>query len=414
MPASARLSVGRDIRTMSAVSAAHFASHFLQLALAPLLPLMRVDLGVSYTQLGVLFAILYATSGIGQILSGVMVDRYGAHRLLLGGLGLQAVAVGAMGSAPGFAALLPLAAAAGLGNSVYHPADLSILSQRVSAPRLGRAFAAHGIAGTVGFAVSPLVVGLTAAQFSWRAALGLAGVIALSILAVLCVHRRALTTPDPATGHDGEVDRSAGMQLSVTSGLVQLLAKATVIYAVLYFFLMAVSETAVQSFGIAVLTESHGASLMAATLTVTAYQAGRVAGIFAGGILADRTVRHDRIAIVGLWAAGAFIAAAAYPALPLVGVMGCIVVGGVAKGTTSPARDVLVRRATPRGAFGKTFGTVYSGLDAGALVAPLICGALLDSGLALYVFILAATALVIASLTVPSLRPGAGIAAHSP
>src|SRR5260221_3492082 len=75
--------------------------------------------------------------------------------------------------------LLPLALLGGLGNSVFHPADLSILSHRVSEGRLGRAYAVHGIAGSLGYATSPVLVAALAAYGNWRLGLGILGVARL-------------------------------------------------------------------------------------------------------------------------------------------------------------------------------------------------------------------------------------------
>lgn len=115
----------RDLWTIGAVGSAHFTSHVMQVALAPLLPMMSREFEVSFTQLGLVLAALFASSGAGQVLAGVLVDRFGAHRLLITGVALQSLGTAGMGLAPGFAALVPLAMMAGLGNAVYHPADLS-------------------------------------------------------------------------------------------------------------------------------------------------------------------------------------------------------------------------------------------------------------------------------------------------
>jgi MFS family permease len=51
---------------------------------------------------------------------------------------------------------------------------------------------------------------------------------------------------------------------------------------------------------------------------------------------------------------------------------------GFAGGIAGPSRDMLVKRSTPENASGRVYGVVYSGLDVGQAVAPLIFGALLD------------------------------------
>lgn len=393
-----------DTPTIAAASTAHFASHFLQLALAPLLPLMREDLDVNYTQLGLLLSIIYMTSGVGQVLAGVFVDRWGPHRVLLAGLALQAMAVALMGFAQTFVLLLPLAFAAGLGNSVYHPADLSILSQRVSEGRLGRAFATHTIAGVVGFAVSPLFIGLIGSSFGWRPALHAAGCIALAIWCPLFLLRNALRT-------DGHKKRLKVRQASRTerqdgflSAIRQFASLPIVLYAFLFFLLLAVSEQSIQNFGITALTEGYQSTLVVGTLTVTGYQACRVMGIAAGGVISDRTTRHHLVATSGLLSGAVFMLLLAIPDIPLGLVFASLALVGFASGMAMASRDVLVRLAAPAGSYGKVFGAVYSGLDAGSLIAPLIYGALLDRHLFQMVFVVGAVTLALSAFTVQAVR----------
>ena len=58
--------------------------------------------------------------------------------------------------ATGYASLVAVAALAGLGNSVFHPADFTVLNHRVSQPRLGHAFSVHGLSGNLGWAAAPV------------------------------------------------------------------------------------------------------------------------------------------------------------------------------------------------------------------------------------------------------------------
>ncbi len=72
--------------------------------------------------------------------------------------------------ATGLAAIAAVAALAGLGNSVFHPADFTVLNHRVSPPRLGHAFSVHGLSGNLGWAAAPIFLTSIAAAAGWRSA----------------------------------------------------------------------------------------------------------------------------------------------------------------------------------------------------------------------------------------------------
>ncbi len=398
LAAATQPSPPREVATISAVGVAHFTSHFLQLAFAPLFLFMRADLGVSFTELGLILTMFYLASSAGQVLAGILVDRFGAHRLLLGGMALQAAAVAALGVAPAYWMMLPLGALAGLGNSVYHPADLSILSHRVRPERLGRAFAAHVIAGNLGYAASPLVSGAIAISFGWRAALIVMGVASLGATLALVLARPVLHTPS-SRDHVPAADGAAPLSFGA------VLMTPVVLLAFGYFLLSSISLVGIQNFSIAALQEGFGVTVALATLAVTLYQLATAAGVFVGGILADRVRHHHRVAMSGLACAALCAVLASVTSPPAAVTVALVSAIGFAVGITTPSRDVLVRRATPSGATGKVFGVVYSGFDAGALLAPLIYGALMDHHLARLVFLVAAVPLAVGVFTVLGVRP---------
>src|SRR3954470_22633128 len=142
----------KDIRTVAVVSAAHFFSHFFQFIVPSLFLWIQASHGVSFAQLGLVMTTFYVCSGTGQTAAGFVVDRVGPARVLVAGLGLLVVSVATMALVPSFWLMFPAAALAGLGNCVFHPADYSILNQRVTPSRIGRAFAIHALFGTLGYA----------------------------------------------------------------------------------------------------------------------------------------------------------------------------------------------------------------------------------------------------------------------
>lgn len=391
-----------DFSTASLVGTAHFTSHFLLLSLAPLLPLIRSEFDVSFTQLGLVLTVFFAVSGTGQIVAGALVDRFGPHRLLIAGIAVQAASVAAMGLAPGLWALFALAISAGVGNSVYHPADLSILSRRISQPWRGRAFATHSLAGSLGFALSPVVVGLMASWWGWRAALMAAGIFGLMV-AVTALSGRGLLKADEV-GAETEGDGESTVARTQAGGFLHIIAMPVVMFGFAYFFLTAVSLSGLMNFTVAALTEGYGIALLAATVAAASVQFGSIGGTLIGGVLADRFGRHQLIAASGSLATAVAVTPVAFTGMPLPAIVVLLALAGLFLGITLPSRDLLIRTAAPRGALGKTFGSVYSGLDAGSLVAPLIVAPMLDAGFSSGLFITAGVGMVLAMFAVAGVR----------
>lgn len=388
----------KDRLTIGLVSLAHLMSHFYQLSLAPLFPLLHDAFSVSYLELGSVSTSFYLTSGVCQAFAGIVVDRYGPRPLLLAGIAAMAASIGLAGLAPSFWMLYPLAVIAGIGNSVFHPADFSLLSSQVSKGRLGRAYSVHAFCGTVGFALAPVVVGGLGAIAGWRVALVSAGVAGLVVVALLLRYYRLLAAVSerPATAAAG------GGAISYA----RLITTPAIMMAFLYFLLTAAAGTGFQTFSTASLVEFYGISPQTAATALTAYLAGSCLGILAGGQLADRTGRHARVAVIGLLACAALILLVATGRLPFLASVVVVAIAGFAQGVTAPSRDILVKAATPPGATGKVFGFVYSGLDAGSTSAPLLFGAFLDGHAINAIFLVIALLYALSTVSVLSVNRG--------
>lgn len=378
------------------VALAHGTSHFFQLALAPLFPLIKDDLGVSYAALGFAATLFFAVSALLQPIAGFVVDRYGGRTVLIGGIGLQALGALAAAMAGSYAQLVAGAVIIGIGNSVFHPADFSILNSRVEKARLGYAYSAHGIAGSLGYAAAPVFTGTIGAFFGWHVALFAAAGVGLAVFALLLANAGRL--------HAAEAKSAEGR----SPFGARVLLTAPVVMCFLYFAIYAAGFGGLQSFSVAAMTELYAVPTALASSALTTYMVGSACGIFAGGFLASRTERHDVVAASGL-AAGTMIfmlvGMSIFPgaALPVV-----LAVAGLCVGATGPSRDMIVRASTPAGATGRVYGFVYSGLDVGQLSTPVFFGWLMDSGLPQGVFygICGFTALAIFTvLQLPGRRP---------
>ena len=152
---SSRDSWARDGAVVGLVGSGHFFSHFYMLVLPPLFPILKAEFGVSYTALGGIITVYSIASGGAQYPMGVLVDRLGARGLLIGGLVLMSTAFGLISFTDSFVAVLVLVFLGGLGNSVFHPANYTILGAAIPPERLGRAFAVHTFAGQMGWGAAP-------------------------------------------------------------------------------------------------------------------------------------------------------------------------------------------------------------------------------------------------------------------
>jgi MFS transporter, FSR family, fosmidomycin resistance protein len=364
----------RDYAVIGAVGLVHSTSHVFQFCLPPMFPLLQDEFGMGFAALGSVVAAFYLASGLGQAFVGIFVDRWGGRRVLAAGMALLAGAILAMAFAPAFWMFLPLAVVAGLGNSVFHPADFAILASRVHPSRTGRAFSIHAFGGTIGYVVSPLLLAALGFWLGWRTALAVGGVYGLMQAAFVYLARDLLGEAAPTVAAAKEGIRE------VAAAFGKLLVMPSMLAAFVYLTMTAMSSAGVQTFAAASLAAIHGIEFRAATLAVTLYLVGNAIGILAGGVLADATDRHDQVAAVGLVAAALLLASSAAFTPPFAVVLVLFAATGMAVGITSAARDILVKKLAPPGATGRTFGLVYSGFDIGSMLAPLLLGWFLDHG----------------------------------
>jgi MFS transporter, FSR family, fosmidomycin resistance protein len=387
-----RVTIGRvaqqDIKVVGLVSAAHFMSHFFQIVLPPIFPLLKDAFGVGYAELGIVMTLMYATSGLMQTPAGILVDRLGAAPVLIGGLGLYSAAVLLFGFAPNLWVLGALAIVAGLGNCVFHPSDYAILSARVEATRLGRAYGVHNFAGSLGWAAAPIAVLTLTSLFGWRVGLAVLGGLGLLLTLYLVMQTAELTVEGRKRGTSAAVTRPAKMFWS-----------QPILVCFGYFVLLAVATIALQAFLPSSLVSGFGVSVEFANRGLTSFLVGSALGMFAGGVIADHFERHELVVAMGLLTTATVSLAIGVLAVPLSGLIPCIAVAGFAWGCTTPSRDMLVRSAAPAGATGTVFGFVYSGLDLGSAMTPPFLGLLLDHHMPRLIFVFTAGILLLAITT---------------
>jgi MFS family permease len=375
--ASARAS---DVRVISLLSLAHGSSHFFHLILPPLFPWLKTEFALSYAELGLLMSVFFVVSCIVQAASGFLVDRIGARPVLFVGVGLLALSAIVLSQSNGYGMLVFGAVIAGCGNGVFHPVDYTLINHKVSVPRLPYAYSAHGVTGYLGWAVAPVFMAGIAALSDWRIALLCAAVLEVLILLVLwfnrgdliddAKHRRASAIKAAEEANPGRTPQGAFAFLKLTS----------VWLCWLFFFFSMIAMAGIQSFAPSALNQLYGIPVTAGNFSITLLALGSAAGMILGGVMAAKLKMPDRIvgtclfacAVIGLLIGAEWVTAALVPGLFFM--IGC------GLGIAAPSRDMMIRSATPQGVSGSVYGIVYSGIDLGAAVGPLLFGILLDAG----------------------------------
>jgi len=372
-------SLKQDAGVIGLVGLAHMISHFSQLLLAPLFPWLKDDFNASYAELGFLMSVFFVVSCAVQMLSGFLVDRFGPRPILFGGLATLGLAAFGFSVSTSYWMLAGVSVLAGIGNGVFHPVDYTLLNRKVSSPRLGHAYSVHGITGSLGWALAPAMLVPIALAFSWRVALASAGTLAFVVLAVLWLNRDKLSLPSPSTSGSTSGAHKTGAPV-LEGGSFGFLKIPAVWMCFAFFFFYAMALSVVQAFAPEAARQLHQVPVALVATCLTVYMVCSAGGMVLGGFLAADPTRCERIVGLGLGFAALVALVIGFADVSGLAVPVLFGLMGFAAGTGGPSRDLIVKRAAPPNSTGRVYGVVYSGLDIGQAVSPLVFGSLMDHG----------------------------------
>jgi MFS family permease len=360
------------LRTLTAISIAHWLSHFHLFVLPMLFPFLKQQLGVGYIELGFALTVFGVVSGLTQAPIGYLADHYGARKVLLIGLCFGGLALILLGLHLSYTSLVVCAALLGLANSVYHPADYAILAAHMDEARMGRAFSVHTFAGFLGGAVAPAIMAALVATIGGLGALMVAGVVGPAVALVLI----AMGVPDA---------RAAARKHGDDTAKPNILTPAIIVLTI-FFMLLGLSNAGISNFGVVALMSGYGVAFGTANLALTCFLGAGAIGVLAGGFLADRTERHGQVAAACFAINAAIVLVIAVVALPSPLLIALMTLAGFLGGVIAPSRDMLVRNAAPPGAAGRAFGIVSTGFNFSGILAPLLYGFIMDQHMPHWVF----------------------------
>jgi MFS family permease len=369
--------------------------------LPPIFLLVKDHFGVGYTEIALALTAYNVMSALLQTSAGFLVDRIGGRIMLTGGLILSGIAICIAALLPGYWFFLIGYALLGVANTVYHPADYSILSATIDGKRMGKAFSIHTFAGYLGSGVTPALVVAAVALWGWNGGFICAAILSFAAALLLMVTgsvlprapRKAATVP----GKQG--DGKVGWDLLLSGPILRNL---------LFFFCLAMANGGIQTFAVVSLGAIHGTSAEVANIGLSGFLLFSAAGVLLGGIIADRTPHHERVAAVGFACTSTMAVLLGWVDMPAALLIFVMSLGGLLNGMIQPSRDMMVRAVTPPGSFGKVFGFVTTGFNLGGMVAPLIYAWLMDHGQPRMIYAIVVVFILLALVTAMTRRKPEG------
>ncbi|MBN9089380.1 MAG: MFS transporter [Reyranella sp.] len=389
----------RDAKVIGIVATAHFVSHVYIMLLPPIFLLVKDHFGVGYTEIALALTAYNVMSALLQTPAGFLVDKIGARIMLTSGLILSGIAICISALVPGYWAFLIGYALLGIANTVYHPADYSILSATIDGKRMGKAFSIHTFAGYLGSGVTPAMVVTAVAIWGWNGGFLVAAVLSFAAAVLLTVTGSVLP----------RAPRKAAAAARIDDGKVgwNLLLSGPILRNLLFFFCLAMANGGIQTFAVVSLAAIHGTSAEVANIGLSGFLLFSAAGVLLGGIIADRTPHHERVAAVGFACTSTMAVLLGWVDMPAAILIFVMSLGGLLNGMIQPSRDMMVRAVTPPGSFGKVFGFVTTGFNLGGMVAPLTYAWLMDHGQPQAIYIIVVLFILLALVTCMTRRkPG--------
>ena len=302
-----------------------------------------------------------------------------------------------MAFANSYSMLVMLAVSAGLGHSVFHPADYAIMNSSIDESRIGRAFSMHTVTGTAGSALAPVMITFLAALWDWRIAL--IAVSGFGLLTALAVASQAHILKDHVARKKKSEKALKRRPLRSAKANLRLLVTPSVLVLFAFFLVTTMVTSGIQAFSIFTLIELHSVSKTTASTALTAFLIASAFGVIAGGWIADKTPRHSIIATIAFLTTAVALVVIGEINIPVFALLAVFAGIGILQGLVKPARDMMVRAAMPPGTAGTIFAFMSTGRMIGSAITPIIVGLLITNGMTDKVFMMLAVFSVIGLAT---------------
>ena len=374
------------------ITVGHGLTHWYPATFYLLLPLIGAELGLSYSQIGLIMTCQYIASAVANVPGGVLADTMGRKGLLMAvslfWVGFPYLLIGFTHS---FAMLLVCVALVGFGNSLWHPTAIPTLARRYP-DRKGLVLSLHGMGGNVGDAIAPLVVGAALAVFSWRevVVMNVAPGLVVAVLMFVFLGSIRLGAKRAPAESQSLADYLRALRELLRNRSLVLLSTGSAFRTM--------TQAALLTFLPVYLAHDMGYSPVWVGACLFILQAAGFAAAPVAGHLSDRMGRKH-ILVASMFSSGAVLALMALAGgsplfVALVAVLGFFLYA------TRPVIQAWMLESTPKNMGGSSIGVLFGAQAVGGSIGPLLGGVVADHYGLLATFYLFAGMIVVANLFV--------------
>jgi MFS family permease len=394
---AAAASAPRSFREVWLISAGHAFTHWYTATFYLLLPLIGKELGLSYTEIGLIMTVQSGVGALSNIPGGVIVDMVGKKGYLMAiSLFWVGFPYALMSVTHSYWMLLACVTLVGIGNNIWHPAAIPTLAWRYP-ERKGLVIAFHGMGGNIADGLAPLVVGALLAWMSWRTVVVVNVVPGLTMAVLILVMLGAFTVT-PARGDAINADGKRREILAYLKDFASLLRNRALMLVAIGSAFRTMTQVGLLTFLPLYLAYEMGYSPFAVGVCLAVMQAAGFAASPIGGHLSDKLGRK-RIVMSTMLFSGVTIAFMAFAGKSVAFVF-FIALSGFFLYAMRAVLQAWAVESTPKEMAGSGVAIQFGTQAAGSAIAPAIYGMVADKHDLNTAFLFIAGTIVIANLLI--------------